>query len=31
MLLTMICMIPKVSLGVREMGVMFYDLYVSLK
>ena len=27
----MICMIPKVNLGVGEMGFMFCDLYVSLK
>ena len=27
-LLTMICMITKVNLGVREMGFMFCDLYV---
>ena len=31
MLLTMICMIPKVNLEVGEMGFMFCDLYVSLK
>ena len=30
-ILTMICMIPKVNLGVGEMGFMFCDLYVSLK
>ena len=27
----MICMIPKVNLGVGEMGFMFCDLYFSIK
>ena len=27
----MICMIPKVNLGVGEIGFMYCDLYVSLK
>ena len=26
----MICMIPKVNLGVGEMGFMFCDLYFSM-
>ena len=30
-LLTLICMIPKVNFGDGEMGLMFCDLYVSLK
>ena len=30
-LLIMICMIPKISLGVEEMVFMFGDLHVSLK
>ena len=29
--LIMICMIPKLNLGVREMRFMFCDLHVSLK
>ena len=27
----MICMIPKVNLGVGEMGCMFCDLYISFQ
>ena len=30
-LLIMICMIPKLNLGVGEMRFMFWDLHVSLK
>ena len=30
-ILPMICMISKVNLGVEEMGVVFHDLYNSLK
>ena len=27
----MICMIPKVNIGIGEMKFMFCDLYISLK
>ena len=30
-LLIMICMIPKLNLGAREIGFMFCDLHASLK